>query len=155
MFDVFFNLFYGFRFHPGVNRCYCPSQEVAKRALFDGLDESQVRVFGLPVRPSFARAVLVKDDLRKELEMDQDLRGVLLMGGGEGMGPVKETAKALEDSLYDKDNKKPIGQMVVICGRNKKLASALEAIEWKIPVKVIKRNYLGILLVRLIGFKPE
>ncbi|KAF8092199.1 hypothetical protein N665_0422s0028 [Sinapis alba] len=123
-------------FHPGVNRCYCPSQEVAKRALFDGLDESQVRVFGLPVRPSFARAVLVKDDLRKELEMDQDLRAVLLMGGGEGMGPVKETAKALEESLYDKDNKKPIGQMVVICGRNNKLASTLEAIEWKIPVKV-------------------
>lgn len=78
----------------------------------------------------------MKDDLRKELEMDQDLRAVLLMGGGEGMGPVEETAKALEDSLYDKDNKKPIGQMVVICGRNKKLASALEAIDWKIPVKV-------------------
>lgn len=130
-----------------MNRCYCPSQEVAKRALFDGLDESQVRVFGLPVRPSFARAVLVKDDLRKELEMDQDLRAVLLMGGGEGMGPVKETAKALEESLYDKENKKPIGQMVVICGRNKKLASALEAIEWKIPVKVymIKTNYLDII----------
>lgn len=119
-----------------MNRCYCPSQEVAKRALFDGLDESQVRVFGLPVRPSFARAVLVKDDLRKELEMDQDLRAVLLMGGGEGMGPVKETAKALEEFLYDKENRKPIGQMVVICGRNKKLASALEAIDWKIPVKV-------------------
>lgn len=131
----FFNLLW-FRFHPGVNRCYCPSQEVAERALFDGLDESQVRVFGLPVRPSFARAVLVKDDLRKELEMDQDLRAVLLMGGGEGMGPVKETAKALEEFLYDKENRKPIGQMVVICGRNKKLASALEAIEWKIPVKV-------------------
>ncbi|CAN8252449.1 unnamed protein product [Cochlearia groenlandica] len=123
-------------FHPGVNRCYCPSQEVAKRALFDGLDESQVRVFGLPVRPSFARAVLVKDDLREELEMDKELRAVLLMGGGEGMGPVKETAKALEESLYDKENKKPIGQMVVICGRNKKLASSLEAIQWKIPVKV-------------------
>lgn len=48
------------RFHPAVNRCYCPSQEVAKRALVDGLDESQIRVFGLPIRPSFARAVLAK-----------------------------------------------------------------------------------------------
>lgn len=47
-------------FHPGVNRCYCPSQEVAKRALLDGLDESQTCVFGLPIRPSFARAVLSK-----------------------------------------------------------------------------------------------
>ncbi|KAH1033427.1 hypothetical protein J1N35_045601 [Gossypium stocksii] len=125
-----------FRFHPGVNRCYCPSNEVAKRALYDGLEESQVRVFGLPIRPSFARAVLSKDDLRKELEMDPDLPAVLLMGGGEGMGPVKETAKALGESLYDKDQEKPIGQLIVICGRNKGLASTLESKEWKIPVKV-------------------
>ncbi|KAL4326333.1 hypothetical protein GQ457_11G017800 [Hibiscus cannabinus] len=123
-------------FHPGVNRCYCPSEEVAKRALCDGLEESQVQVFGLPIRPSFARAVLSKDDLRKELEMDPDLPAVLLMGGGEGMGPVKETAKALGKSLYDKVQKKPIGQLIIICGRNKSLATTLESEEWKIPVKV-------------------
>ncbi|KAK8262247.1 hypothetical protein V6Z12_D13G244100 [Gossypium hirsutum] len=123
-------------FHPGVNRCYCPSNEVAKRALYDGLEESQVRVFGLPIWPSFAGAVLSKDDLRKELEMDTDLPAVLLMGGGEGVGPVKETAKALGESLYDKDQEKPIGQLIVICGRNKGLASTLESKEWKIPVKV-------------------
>ncbi|OMO73185.1 ARP2/3 complex, 21kDa subunit (p21-Arc) [Corchorus capsularis] len=123
-------------FHPGVNRCYCPSNEVAKRALYDGLEESQVRVFGLPIRPSFARAVLSKDDLRKELEMDPDLPAVLLMGGGEGMGPVKKTAKALGESLYDKDQDKPIGQLIIICGRNKTLASTLESEKWKIPVKV-------------------
>lgn len=68
--------------------------------------------------------------------MDPDLPAVLLMGGGEGMGPVKKTAKALAESLYDKENEKPIGQLVIICGRNKPLASTLEAFEWKIPVKV-------------------
>ncbi|TYJ97846.1 monogalactosyldiacylglycerol synthase 2 [Cucumis melo var. makuwa] len=123
-------------FHPGVNRCYCPSEAVAKRALLDGIEESQVRVYGLPIRPSFARAVLQKDQLREELEMDPDLPAVLLMGGGEGMGPVKKTAKALAESLFDKENEKPIGQLVIICGRNKALASTLEAFEWKIPVKV-------------------
>lgn len=123
-------------FHPGVNRCYCPSNEVAKRALVDGLEESQVRVFGLPIRPSFARAVLSKDKLREELEMDPDLPAVLLMGGGEGMGPVKKTAKALGESLYDKELGKPIGQLIIICGRNKTLKSTLESDEWKIPVKV-------------------
>ncbi|XVF48013.1 hypothetical protein PTKIN_Ptkin03bG0156200 [Pterospermum kingtungense] len=123
-------------FHPGVNRCYCPSKEVAKRALYDGLEESQIQVFGLPIRPSFARAVLSKDELRKELEMDPDLRAVLLMGGGEGMGPVKKTAMALGESLYDKDQGKPIGQLIIICGRNKALASTLESGAWKIPVKV-------------------
>lgn len=49
-----------FRFHHGVNRLYCPSKEVAKRAAMDGLDKSQIRVFGLPIRPSFARAVFSK-----------------------------------------------------------------------------------------------
>ncbi|KAI3422810.1 USP domain-containing protein [Psidium guajava] len=60
-------------FHPAVNRCYCPSQEVAKRALLDGLTESQTRVFGLPIRPSFARAVLSKrnKELASTLESEE------------------------------------------------------------------------------------
>nr|GMC65155.1 monogalactosyldiacylglycerol synthase 2, chloroplastic-like [Ipomoea batatas] len=112
-------------FHPGVNRLYCPSEEVAKRALLDGLDESQTRVFGLPIRPSFCRAVLSKNELRLELELDPTLPAVLLMGGGEGMGPVKKTAEALEEALFDKEHGRPIGQMVVICGRNEALAASL------------------------------
>ncbi|KAM3244805.1 hypothetical protein ACQJBY_056256 [Aegilops geniculata] len=123
-------------FHADVNRCYCPSEEVAKRAELDDLKSSQIRVFGLPIRPSFCRAVLVKDDLRKELELDPDLPAVLLMGGGEGMGPVKKTAKALGDALFDKELGKPIGQLVVICGRNKTLSSSLQALEWKMPIKI-------------------
>ncbi|KAK1403506.1 Monogalactosyldiacylglycerol synthase [Heracleum sosnowskyi] len=123
-------------FHPDVNRCYCPSEEVAKRASFDGLEESQIRVFGLPIRPSFCQAVLTKNQLREELEMDPDLPAVLLMGGGEGMGPVKKTAKALGESLFNEELGKPIGQLIIICGRNKDLASTLESLEWKIPVKI-------------------
>uniref|UniRef100_A0A6N2N0F8 monogalactosyldiacylglycerol synthase n=1 Tax=Salix viminalis TaxID=40686 RepID=A0A6N2N0F8_SALVM len=123
-------------FHPGVNRCYCPSKEVAKRAALDGLEDSQIRVFGLPIRPSFALAVLSKDELREELELDPDLPAVLLMGGGEGMGPVKKTALALGESLYDKELGKPLGQLIIICGRNKVLKSTLESHEWAIPVKV-------------------
>ncbi|KAG6530501.1 probable monogalactosyldiacylglycerol synthase 3, chloroplastic [Zingiber officinale] len=123
-------------FHVGVNRCYCPSEEVAKRASLDGLEPSQIQVFGLPIRPSFCRAVLVKSDLRKEFQMDPELPAVLLMGGGEGMGPVKKTAKALGESLFDNEHGKPIGQLVVICGRNQTLRTTLQDIQWKIPVKV-------------------
>ncbi|KAI3781965.1 hypothetical protein L2E82_11993 [Cichorium intybus] len=123
-------------FHPGVDRCYCPSLEVAKRALQDGLENSQLRVFGLPIRPSFTRGVLNKADLRVELEMDLNLPAVLLMGGGEGMGPVKKIAKALGEALFDEETRKPFGQIVIICGRNKALVSSLESLEWKISVKV-------------------
>lgn len=124
-------------FHKLVTRCYCPTEEVAKRALRAGLEPSQIKVFGLPVRPSFVKAVRTKDELRRELGMDEDLRAVLLMGGGEGMGPIEATARALGNALYDENNAEPIGQILIICGRNKKLADKLNSIDWKIPVKVM------------------
>ncbi|CAD5180365.1 unnamed protein product [Musa acuminata subsp. malaccensis] len=68
-----------------LGTCHPTWCEVSKRASADGLEPSRIRVFGLPIRPSFCRAVLVKDELRKELEMDPQLPAVLLMGGGEGM----------------------------------------------------------------------
>jgi len=48
------------RFHKLVTRCYCPSNEVAKRAMKAGLQPSQIKVYGLPVRPSFVRPVRPK-----------------------------------------------------------------------------------------------
>ncbi|PIN12312.1 Monogalactosyldiacylglycerol synthase [Handroanthus impetiginosus] len=123
-------------FHKLVTRCYCPSEEVAKRARRAGLQQSQIKVYGLPVRPSFVKPVRPKDQLRKELGMDEHLPAVLLMGGGEGMGPIEATARALGDALYDETHGEPIGQVLVICGRNKKLANKLQSIDWKIPVEV-------------------
>lgn len=123
-------------FHKLVTRCYCPTTEVAKRASKAGLQPSQIKVYGLPVRPSFVKAVQPKDVLRRELGMDEDLPAVLLMGGGEGMGPIEATARALGNSLYDKSSGEPRGQVLVICGRNKKLANKLRSIQWKIPVQV-------------------
>ena len=53
------------------------------------------------------------------------------------MGPVKKTALALGESLFDKELGKPLGQLIIICGRNKVLKSTLESHEWTIPVKVL------------------
>ena len=80
--------------------------------------------------------------MREELGLDPNLQAVLLMGGGEGMGPVKKTAKALGEALFDKEAEKPIGQLIIICGRNKSLVSTLESLEWKIPVKVCCFTFL-------------
>ncbi|KAK6116972.1 hypothetical protein DH2020_049347 [Rehmannia glutinosa] len=98
-------------FHKLVTRCYSPSEEVAKRALRAGLQRSQVKVYGLPVRPSFVKPVRSKDELRKRLGMDEYLPAVLLMGGGEGMGPIEATARALADALYDQTHGEPLGQV--------------------------------------------
>ncbi|PHU08802.1 putative monogalactosyldiacylglycerol synthase, chloroplastic [Capsicum chinense] len=123
-------------FHKLVTRCYSPSEEVAKRALKAGLNPSQIKVYGLPVRPSFVKPVPPKVELRKELGMEHHLPAVLLMGGGEGMGPIEATARALGDALYDETIGEPIGQVLVICGRNKKLFNRLNSVHWKVPVQV-------------------
>eukprot|EP01018_Ginkgo_biloba_P006725 Gb_01080 [translate_table: standard] len=123
-------------FHDLVTRCYCPTSEVAKRALKEGLGPSQIRVYGLPVRPSFCKAIRPKDELRKDMGMNEDLPAVLLMGGGEGMGPVEATALALEETLYNEILGMPIGQLIVICGRNKRLANKLQSIQWKMPIQI-------------------
>ncbi|KAJ4707747.1 monogalactosyldiacylglycerol synthase, chloroplastic [Melia azedarach] len=123
-------------FHKLVTRCYCPTADVAKRAMKAGLQASQIKVYGLPVRPSFVKPVRPKVELRRELGMDEDLPAVLLMGGGEGMGPIEAAARALGSALYDENLGEPIGQVLVICGRNRKLANKLLSINWKIPVQV-------------------
>ncbi|KAG8381950.1 hypothetical protein BUALT_Bualt05G0025900 [Buddleja alternifolia] len=123
-------------FHKLVTRCYCPSEEVAKRAMRAGLQRTQIKVYGLPVRPSFVKPVPPKDELRKQLGMDEYLPTVLLMGGGEGMGPIEAIARALGDALYDETYGQAMGQVLVICGKNKKLVEKLQSIDWKIPVQV-------------------
>ncbi|XP_024020709.1 monogalactosyldiacylglycerol synthase, chloroplastic isoform X1 [Morus notabilis] len=123
-------------FHRLVTRCYCPTAEVARRAQKAGLKPSQIKVYGLPVRPSFVKPVRPKVELRRELGMDEDLPAVLLMGGGEGMGPIEATARALGEALHDDVLGEPTGQVLVICGRNKKLANKLRSMNWKVPVQV-------------------
>lgn len=51
--------------------------------------------------------------------MDLNKPAILLVGGGEGMGPVEKTVDALADSLGAEC------QVVVVCGRNAKLVEKL------------------------------
>ena len=73
--------------------------------------------------------------------MDTQLPAVRLMGGGEGMGPVEKTARALAKVLAPAANMgAPVGQLVVVCGRNRKLLSKLEAMGWPMPTLVRGRG---------------
>lgn len=86
--------------------------------------------------------------------MDPELPAVLLMGGGEGMGPVKKTAKALGEALFDEELGRPLGQIVVICGRNQALVSTLQSLDWKVPVKVSSSALTSLVMVpnRGVGY---
>jgi 1,2-diacylglycerol 3-beta-galactosyltransferase len=124
--------------HPDVTRCFVPNQEVYQMALEAGLQPEQVCLTGLPIRPAFARPPRPKPELRQELGMEPDLPAVLLVSGGEGMGPVARIARAVASVLGSESGGagRPAGQLVVVCGRNKKLQEELAAETWPLPTIV-------------------
>lgn len=117
-----------FWFAPGIDDCLVPTEEARERALRAGLPAQRVEVVGLPVHPRF-RAV--KDPLtyRRRLGLE-DRPTVLVVGGGEGMGPILEVARGLARSAMDL-------QLILVAGRNEGLRRRLEAQSWPRPVRVL------------------
>ncbi len=120
-------------FHAGVSRCLVPTSEARQKAISQGLAPDQVEIVGLPVRPAFARPLPDRTRLRAERGLAPERCTVLLMGGGEGVGPMEAMATALAERL-DADRRP--AQMVVICGRNRRLRRRLLERAWPLPVHV-------------------
>lgn len=90
----------------------------------------RVRILGLPVREVFRHVPEDRKRLRERLGLARDLPLILLMSGGQGMGPVEEISTAIAQAGPD-------AQLAVVCGRNEKLKRRLEAKTWPIPTRVL------------------
>lgn len=110
-------------YHKGVDLCVVPTEAAYQRALLSGLKTDQVKLIGLPVADRFCQPVGDKKALRQQLGWPQDRLVVLLVGGGEGMGPLEKTASAIADANL------PV-TLVVIAGRNAELKERLETRQW-------------------------
>jgi 1,2-diacylglycerol 3-beta-galactosyltransferase len=115
-------------YHPGVDLCIVPTEAAHQRALLAGLKSEQVKVIGLPVADRFCQPAGDKNALRQRLEWPEGRLVVLLVGGGEGMGPLEKTAVAIAEANL------PI-TLVIVAGHNVELKERLEARTW--PMKTI------------------
>jgi 1,2-diacylglycerol 3-beta-galactosyltransferase len=125
-------------FNRKVTLCFVASEEAHRLGLEAGLRPAQLRQHGLPIRPAFAAPSRPRDALREALGLTPDLPAVLLVSGGEGMGPVEEIAEAVSARLAadGRERGQPVGQLVVVCGRNRKLHDQLSARDWPIPTLI-------------------
>lgn len=123
-------------FHPGVDRCYVATEESRQQALRLGLASSQLRMYGLPIRPAFGAKFSAKAKLRKALGMDLAKPAVLLVGGGEGMGPVEATVDGVAEHIGSGC------QLVVICGRNAKLVEKLSSKQYPPGMHVLIKGFV-------------
>jgi 1,2-diacylglycerol 3-beta-galactosyltransferase len=112
-----------------VDRLLVPTQPAYDRGIKLGIRPDQIRVTGLPVNPRFAAGLIGKADARKKLGWDNDLPAILIIGGGDGMGPLWRIARRINklDSKF---------QLVIVAGRNEKLRARLEAQKWNHPTHI-------------------
>ncbi len=112
-------------FHRRVDVCVVPTEEVRRSALRNGLRHDQVKLLGLPISKKFITAG-DKATLRVKLGWPLDRPIVMMVGGGEGMGPLFDTARNI---MYTS----PECALVVIAGRNDKLKQQMEQADWNVP----------------------
>ena len=103
-----------------------PTEMARQRAIEYTMLPEKVRVVGQPVAESCSAPPGDKITLRDGLNWPQDKIIVLLVGGGEGMGPLAETARAIDESGLD------VG-LVIVTGRNTRLKAELEVQTWENP----------------------
>ncbi len=106
-----------------------PTEMARQCGISFGIPQEKLQVVGLPVADRFCHSKEDSTEIRKRLGWPLDIPVILLVGGGEGMGPLEKTAHAINEAGLNT-------AMVIIAGRNRDLKSRLENFEWKIPVSI-------------------
>ena len=120
---------HAFWYSPRADVIIVPTDQAKNRGIRLGIPAEKIRVVGQPVSPDFAALTESKQDLRRELGWTDPDPVVLLVGGGDGMGPVKRVARAINDARL------PV-TLAVICGRNEALFNDLNRLRWAIPHRI-------------------
>jgi len=106
-----------------------PTSVAYRRALNLDILSERMRVVGLPVADRFCKLLGNPMEIRDRLGWAQHKPVVLLVGGGEGMGPLEPTARSINAARL------PL-QLVIVTGRNKKLKERLEKQDWHISTQI-------------------
>lgn len=96
-----------------------------------GISQDKVQICGIPVSPIFSEDT-DKEGLKDKWQIRHDLFTILLMGGGQGIGPFRRTVDALNGLGL------PI-QLLIVTGTNDGLKKELQEIESElsIPIKIL------------------
>jgi Glycosyltransferase family 28 C-terminal domain len=108
------------------------TEKAAEQARTFGHDAQHIfRTSGMIVRPEFyARENVNARELRKQMGLREDLPTAIVLFGGYGSGVMHLIARRL-----NRENV-PV-QLILICGRNEKLAEKFRAENWKFPIHVV------------------
>lgn len=101
-----------------VDSYIVPSESTGKKLIDNGADPHKIAAYGIPIEEKFGKR-LETGAICKRLGLDCGIPRVLIMGGTQGLGPIKEIVRALDRSAREM-------QLIIVCGTNKKLFRWLE-----------------------------
>ena len=113
----------------GADLTLVPTEATRKRAIEYTISPDKVRVVGQPVARRYCVPAGNQAALRDKLGWGQDKTIILLVGGGEGMGPLGKTARAIAASGLDVE-------LAIVTGRNQRLKEHLESLDWQVPAHI-------------------
>ncbi len=116
-------------FTPHADLYLVPNPQVRRLAERARISSEHIGVTGLPVSLRFSAPLPPQTTLKARYGLPPDRPLVLLMGGGEGMGPLDKQAQAIAESGL------PLSLMVV-AGRNEGLRRRLARQTWPVPTVV-------------------
>lgn len=96
-----------------------PTEEARQRGIDLGMDADRITVVGQPISDKYRHPTAPKAELRARFGWPQEQPVVLMVGGGEGMGPIEDVVRAVDRAQLDL-------MMVIITGRNEALQRNLE-----------------------------
>jgi processive 1,2-diacylglycerol beta-glucosyltransferase len=106
-----------------VDKYIVPSADTGKKLIDNGIDPAKVEEFGIPIDPKF-RDCRTREELCDEMGIDQRTPCVLIMGGTQGLGPIKNVARLLDASGLNL-------QVIIATGTNKKVYNWLKSRRFK------------------------
>ncbi len=113
----------------GVDYYVVPSEEVKERLVVKGVAPERVRVYGIPLRPRFNEPV-DRIAIAEKMGLDPEVPTILVMGGGQGLGPIKKIVKSLGKMNM-------FVQIIVLSGVNKKIVNSLRRYAAKADKKIL------------------
>ncbi len=109
---------HSFWINEGIDYYVVPSIEAKERFIKKGIGADKIKVYGIPMRSKFATQ-LDKKPIAEKLGFKADVPTILIMGGGQGLGPIKKIMESLIKVKMD-------FQIIALVGTNKKLVNSLK-----------------------------
>lgn len=87
-----------------------PALKIKQRLIQKGIDSRRLLTLGIPIDSKFAK-LSNREEGSSRLGLDPATATILIMGGGQGLGPIKEIVKSLDTLRHSV-------QLIVVCGTN-------------------------------------